>query len=91
MSAHSPGPWVVRMLSWCDVVEGIYDAGGEAVAETRDDGGYISKDDAPLIAAAPDLLAALKLIVEADGEKSLAQIVAAMPDARAAIAKAEGR
>jgi hypothetical protein len=57
----------------------------------RHESGCISQGDAPLIAAAPDMLAALKLIIDADDQKSLALIVAAMPDARAAIARAEGR
>jgi len=51
--------------------------------------GRMDEADARLIAAAPDLLAALKLLV-AFGEGSFAQAVGAWEQARAAIAKAEG-
>jgi hypothetical protein len=47
-------------------VEGIYAADGSTIAEIaqeRDGIGYISQEDAPLIAAAPDFLAAAELAV----------------------------
>jgi hypothetical protein len=93
MSGHTPGPWVIE-----GDVAALPDDIGVGIVNRKHDGDdwdvamvHSSAANARLIAAAPDLLAALKLIVEADGEKSLAQIVAAMPDARAAIAKAEGK
>ena len=57
---------------------------GRNIAVTYD------KKDAPLIAAAPDLLAALELIAKFDGFRC-GQIVSELQDiARAAIAKAKG-
>ena len=85
ISAPTPGPWAVQQSSnpgngalWRDIVStgGAFGPSyvGEALAQ-----------DAHLIAAAPDLLAALKFVLSAHGE----QLDAAFAQAQAAIAKAE--
>ena len=50
---HTPGPWTVYQLDWRSVVD-VY---GNVIADVR-----TRDDDARLIAAAPDLLAALEQI-----------------------------
>jgi hypothetical protein len=82
---HTPGPWFyddtmkgrVNINSQSAAVASIPYIDAEAVANAR------------LIAAAPDLLDALRRLMreEADGEFTIGLI----EDARAAIAKAEGR
>ena len=91
MNAHTPAPWY-----WSDNVPDapknhctIVDADGFTIAEPSP----MSEADARLIAAAPDLLAALQALVgEADlGEVDLDEDDRALLDnARAAIAKATG-
>ena len=80
MSAHSAGPWNRRGLTvWCD--------GRIADVSPRDADGKIGEANAKLIAAAPDLLFALRQILpltEAAYFVNAPTIVAA----RAAIAKA---
>ena len=80
MSKFTPGPWNV------DVVEkhlfGIEQASGMWVAEA-----YV-KADARLIAAAPDLLAALKITAAMLEELGFEQL--GVETARAAIARATG-
>lgn len=79
---HTLGPWVPQD-SRCRVEASIWTADGiRCVAQ------MVRSEDAPLIAAAPDLLAACRYIVEA-GESG--DEVTAIEKARAAIAKAEGR
>jgi hypothetical protein len=76
MSKHTPGPWEV----WDQYIRPDY----------RDDkvicqwGSYTSEADAHLIAAAPDMLAALKLAVEIIGADDRIDPILN------AIAKAEG-
>lgn len=92
MSSHTPGKWVVAGLyvkapSALDLSVAQCLMG--AVATTTKGGAWISTDEARanarLIAAAPDLLAALKRIeLGWDGEPE------DMDEAREAIAKAEG-
>lgn len=95
----TPGPWI-----WKDGYEGLY-AGSIAQENAVMDfamyeGMWLSYRDerdanANLIAAAPELLAALKQAVEV--MESVAKThsydisIGAVPDARAAIQKAEGR
>ena len=76
MSEHTPGPWLVQ---------GPHDAPWVATADCR----TIlpaTVADAQLIAAAPDLLAALGALVDATNTRSLAY-----DDAVTAIAKARGQ
>ena len=78
MSKHTPGPWRVIGAGW--------DERGDAQYTLRDVKA-IGAADARLIAAAPDLLAALKRVLSDD------EVALSRPDyefARAAILKAEG-
>ena len=90
MSKHTPGPWAQAMYSPADVVTGedkiIATARGGLNGITRDE----AVANARLIAAAPDLLEALKL---ADAMLSGANMNASVVEkkVRAAIAKAEGK
>lgn len=82
--AHTPGPWIVEP----DLSEigkgGVKMSTGNAVGTADDyEWGYLQIEDARLIAAAPELLAALKLYVDHFGDP--------LKVAVAAIAKAEGR
>lgn len=86
--SHTPGPWHV------DGVEIIADGGRCIVWEL----GQSLEDrtaDAALIAAAPDLLAALKTIAANSDEENewdaVEKLHANLAAAEAAIAKAEGR
>ena len=88
MSAHTPGPWTVVAIDWGET--------GNARLELKE----IQRTgmaDARLIAAAPDLLAALQaLVAELDGPgKPYSSDSYAPPQfietARAAIAKATNR
>ena len=84
-SKHTPGPW--------SVVE--YNEGRNMDIQDSKGAGVLTKDNARLIAAAPDLLAALELIEHAaisgmDGDM-LAALQDIMQGARAAIAKARGQ
>lgn len=93
MSAHTPGPWVVaHELRPTDEMVADLENGTYVVVEGRTGLGNFMAD-ARLIAAAPDLLAALQAIV--DQEQHDGQPETHMHDmadiARAAIAKAEGR
>jgi hypothetical protein len=86
MSRHTPGPWVVESL-----VDG-YDIhapqAGCFIATTSDPemvwGAVTRKDDARLIAAAPELLEALEIALDCAGDAWWAE------KADAAIAKAKG-
>lgn len=77
MSEHTPGPWVVGNVG--EVV-----AGGTTLADVYGDDEQADVD-ARLIAAAPDLLAALELLLPylEDCRMDI--------EARAAIAKARGK
>ena len=62
MSKHTPGPWCIGNFDWC--IETEMD---EAVAQVEVNELHNWKANARLIAAAPDLLAALKAITDKDG------------------------
>jgi hypothetical protein len=93
---HTPGPWTVETQWASDVDDNQFPfahwiAGpeGEQIAEQ-----ILDKPDAHLIAAAPELYEALKLIVDfVDGDSSpVIEICGRHYDAaRAAIRKAEGK
>ena len=78
--SHTPGPWTVPYYGGC-----IYDKHGVRILELADYNGYDLVADARLIAAAPDLLAALKAMLADGGD-----IVSVIEQAEAAIAKATG-
>jgi len=84
-ATHTPGPWHTQGCT-------IY-AGKNRVAQTWDTCDDLPtptmEADADLIAAAPELLAALKSLVE-DFERIIGRPIEAEHEAKAAIAKATG-
>lgn len=93
---HTPGPWTSgRAIPADDTVSRIVRAGVDHIAVVMDLEGAAQEaaDNARLIAAAPDLLAALQALV---GEADLGEIDhddgtrALLAQARAAIARATG-
>ena len=83
MSAHTPGPWKAQTFatSWKVWPISRRKADGSAVAYD------CTEADARLIAAAPELLEALRYLLDNQGDYSAAGIAIC----REAIAKAEGR
>jgi hypothetical protein len=98
-NAHTPGPWVVGPVD--DTVVTHLGRDGVRYEIAAIDGDYNSPDEWPtmeanarLIAAAPDMLDALKaLLFELDERFPYGWLrrLDCLPKARAAIAKAEGR
>lgn len=95
MSKHTPGPWIVRAIDGSigsiDAADGI-----QMVAQAMEIGHQDRTTGSPerianarLIAAAPELLAALKAMFNEHGEFEYS--VADLIFARDAIAKAEGK
>lgn len=88
MSTHTPGPW-------CALNAGLVVAAGDVKVAQADRANAYTEANARLIAAAPDLLAALKAILNVDNppvtDPGHVDFPRAMELARAAIAKAEGR
>lgn len=79
MSQHAPGPW-----TWDSDEDLVCDSRGNGIAEV-----YSFSKDGKLIAAAPELLEAVKGFMRwLDSDISLQE---AKDMARAAIAKAEGK
>lgn len=93
MSKHTPGPWTVESVRSGFYIMSQFDV---IVATADPDGRYGTignEANARLIAAAPDLLAALKHIISncrVFCEDSMDIDDGAVYDARAAIAKAKG-
>lgn len=105
---HTPGPWTAKHVGGSNFavqefeIRGSLSAGkcvypifnqrrGEVLGSTV----FVSPQDARLIAAAPDLLAALKALFHEhdqtyDGEGMSIELFKAWEMTRAAIAKAEG-
>jgi hypothetical protein len=85
---HTPGPW------WYDAANNaVYDTAGNVIIVYE--GQLQFKSDGPLIAAAPDLLDALKRLLEfvmehTDPTVATMEFAAEYERSRAAIAKAEG-
>jgi len=101
MSRHTPGPWDAsgqggEFTIWRRYRDGEGRRVHRPVAQALDVAGMSFEEraaNAGLIAAAPDLLAALRALVDLDdGDKpSLWPISAELEAGRVAIAKAEGR
>lgn len=87
---HTPGPWQVDPTGGVQTADGHWQICGEG-----DWGGRISDADACLIAAAPELLAALRycrlLLIDVDPERVYPGVQKGIAEAEATIAKAEGR
>ena len=77
MSKHTPGPWRIKGEMTRRTLKG---ANGKSIVVVER---WTKEEDACLIAAAPDLLAALKLVEPYVSLDHLGQV-------QAAIAKAEG-
>jgi hypothetical protein len=91
MSKHTPGPWsVMRTPSGYDHIRGPKGQRISHECSDLDDLGDEAKANATLIAAAPDLLAALKKIANGEGYYG-AQAREYKEIAAIAIAKAEGK
>lgn len=102
---HTPGPWLVDKNSTLLLITADYIPDGIICEitppDTQSDGGRnreVENANARLIAAAPELLANLIELVNAEkasrdsfNGKSIARIEAALAHADSAIAKAEGR
>lgn len=88
MSGHTPAPWEVRTPL---MDPNAYDVYGGGAQITRGYWAHNGKADARLIAAAPDLLEALRRIDRIACEHQRGAIGEAQAVARAAIAKAEGK
>lgn len=89
--AHTPGPWIANS---CGVVltEARSPAGHRAtIAECNSPSAEVDLANARLIAAAPDLLEALRALEILASRWLPYQDQDAINEARAAIAKAEGR
>jgi hypothetical protein len=89
MSKHTLGPWEARWFSpekaWgVEGPTGVVAAHGQIVFCNLE-------ADARLIAAAPDLLEALKAVVRGDGIMNCLEFERTIDKAHAAIAKAEGK
>ena len=93
-SQHTPGPWTAEPYRVGDsAYKIVYDADGHWLAEVFDvpNAPDTAAADARLIAAAPELLEALRNLVGlAEMRGSLHEYRAALDEARAAIAKATG-
>jgi hypothetical protein len=92
MSKHTPGPWFVHPQQ----AEGCFPTRHYIGAKPDGAGPYWlastdgNETNAALIAAAPELLAALRKVVAGVDEHEGWQMASTIAEARAAIAKAEG-
>ena len=89
MSAHTPGPWSLNGVMAMDTPLWIVSIPGEQARIEVADYSVESEGNARLIAAAPDLLAAIRALLRETDLRDGTQ--AAWEKAHAAIAKAEGR
>lgn len=98
MITHTPGPWRADEPGiaddFCDRRVGIFDAGPGNPGIIAEVYAYLNpgtmKANARLIAAAPELLAALRYILALQATDKLPFPLIALDQARAAIAKATG-
>lgn len=86
MSKHTPGPWTTaEEPTYCAIR-----TDGRVIADMRLVGLHYNKADARLIAAAPELLEALKDMLDGHEDACTGYGEGAADKARAAIAKATG-
>ncbi len=89
---HTPGPWTIEIDHSCDEAEFIrteFDGEMFDIATLSNESGNVNSN-ARLIAAAPDLLAALRSIIESSDANCGDSLANAISAARAAIARATG-
>jgi len=84
-SQHTPGPWRIGDAGFTVFGPPKPGALPETIAPVK------NRANARLIAAAPDLLAALEALLDRDPAPPLEKIGAVYVNARAAIAKARGQ
>ena len=95
MSKHTPGPWKHSGSTWDDVIE-LHDSKDVYIGEVQRESA-VDDANAALIAAAPELLEALKAITDCVHMEGPAGTTAylisdsRMDAAKVAISKAEGR
>ena len=89
MSAHTPGPWEAMIFGGWDAPRIWSGDGSIALLQHHDSGPEEAEANALLIAAAPELLEALTLLV-AGIENSVSKTYIPLVRANAAIAKAIG-
>lgn len=93
MSKHTPGPWIIDVYNPNDIVSDVYDVEICAIQPVDIGGrkmwdyGEITKANASLIAAAPDLLEA---IIDCRRALELANFTGELAIVDSAIAKARG-
>jgi hypothetical protein len=93
MKTHTPGPWIEKPTT-CGNPRKPYTVRMDIVTTSGEwnpafVAGDILPEDARLIAAAPDLLSALKSLVD-DFERIIGRPIEAEHEAKAAISKATG-
>lgn len=88
MSAHTPGPWIVKGTRIYDIAPGI-----DCIATMQTSNQTNWDADARLISAAPDLLEALQLCAAVCAGETMNKqgLINALEKARAAISKAKGQ
>ena len=90
---HTPGPWTYEIGRGCKTISGRYHEIADTVGLDNELGGQ-DEANARLIAAAPELLEALKAILDIDnppwGHPGHIDFNEGIEKAREAIAKAEG-
>jgi len=94
MTSHTPGPWEIKPRVHAEMFAAIMGADGHLVVNLGDGGNGIEQQTANghLIAAAPDLLAALEVLLGRIETRFLGEVEKREADqARAAIAKAKGK
>lgn len=92
---HTPGPWniAIRNRHEGECAPGLWITGANnTVVDTGNLKAWpLSDANARLIAAAPDMLAALRWLVEAVEDNDAGSLESAVARAKAAIARATGR
>lgn len=98
-TTHTPGPWTAEYSTYGDEIwfggegPGMWTIDAPGVYMSGCEGSATAKADARLIAAAPDLLAALETLmglIEMTGPRCISDYAHPISAARAAIAKAKG-
>ncbi len=94
MSGYTPGPWHVAPESKAQSPWIVCDSEGGSIADCEPPGPWMSREtadaNARLIAAAPDMLAALKNLATTEAEELLSGCSDVRAQVVAAIAKATG-
>lgn len=87
---HTPGPWEPRWEASEDMAHSVWTEDGHCVLDVRCND-TMTREDALLIAAAPELLEALEAILKTRATPWRADAAQATLRAESAIAKARGK